>query len=273
MAIRSKIATYSKEVAYCFLTGHSLWDRSKLSWSTLAFHLANGLKSNRGGSDSAARKYTIRYAGRLMDIYLRQKGGDMFIFHEVFGGGIYRPPPQVRPDVHTVVDLGANIGLTTLYLQKYFPNASYLCIEPNPANVAVLRRNVAWMGPRTRVVEAAISDHTGYASFNADALSYSGRLTAESKGIAVRCETLLSVLDRCGIDCVDILKIDIEGAERQLFRSAHAWLPRVQSLVVEVHGDTGDSYDTDQFRADVEAQGFTLLSKTELCPMLWARRG
>jgi len=146
MAIRSKLTSYSEEIAHCFSIGCSLGDGCKLAWSTLGFHLANGLRLKENGSPSPPARHTVRYAGKTIEIFLRRQGGDMFIFHEVFCYEAYRPPRQIGSDVRTVVDLGANIGLTTLYFQQYFPNASYLCVEPNPANAALLRRNVAWMG-------------------------------------------------------------------------------------------------------------------------------
>jgi FkbM family methyltransferase len=70
-----------------------------------------------------------------------------------------------RPE--QIVDVGANIGTVTLELLSAYPDAHAVAFEPDRANARLLRQNVIGndLGDRVRVVEAAVSDHDGEATF------------------------------------------------------------------------------------------------------------
>jgi FkbM family methyltransferase len=152
--------------------------------------------------------------------------------------------------------LGANIGFTTLYLSRFFPKAKYVCIEPDAKNAALLRRNVSWLGEQVRVIEGAVSDQSGYALFDASGQSWKGQLRPDDPdGIPMRCYTMDELVTSCGLSTIDILKVDIEGAEERLFGSQNEWLSKVKLIIVELHGH----YTIERFQQDVDAMGFKVL--------------
>lgn len=264
----SRMPSYWGEVAHAFELGSSWADGCKLSVATLRFHASNLLHPGGTVRQTPPRRYQIRIHGRPFTIWMRPHGGDLFIFHEIFRSECYRPPRQAGQDVRTVLDLGANIGLTTLYFHRYFPDAHYYCVEPNPANAALLRRNVEGLGGRAQVLESAVSNYCGSCTFNGAAASYGGTIVSGGDGLRVRCDTMESILDHFSLPAVDILKVDIEGAEALLFQNSVSWLRRVRALVIELH----NGYDFAQFQKDIEAADMRIVPADPKHPMVWASR-
>lgn len=247
---------YRKEIGTCLRLGATWPDRLGLAAATLDFHVSN--LAGLAGPDAARTpgQFSVRLGREVADLWLRRRSGDFFILHEIFTCAAYRMPEKWLGRVATVVDLGANVGLTTQFFAQSFPEARYVCVEPNPANAAVLRRNVAWLGARAEVIEAAVTDYSGQIAFDDNRPSYDGHIAAAGRtGRMVRCCTLDEIVASCGLDRIDLLKIDIEGAEREVLRSSAACLQKVGTIIIELHGD----YSLSDFEKDVAPLGFTVI--------------
>jgi FkbM family methyltransferase len=190
-------------------------------------------------------------------IQLRRRSGDFFVFHEVFTSLCYDLPERLVPSQpKVIVDLGANIGLTTLFLACRFPAARHICVEPNPFNVAILRQNLSFLEERLDVVEAAVSEQSGRAAFDDTSWTWGGHLV--DTGLSTRsvvCTTVDELMTTLGIQTIDILKVDIEGAEKQMFAHRPSWLASVRCVIVELHGD----YSVNAFETDIACAGFDVL--------------
>ncbi len=187
--------------------------------------------------------------GRDRDVWLRTMGGDFFVLHEVFGTNCYDLRGLV-PQARTVVDLGANVGLTSLYFASIYPNARLICVEPMPSNLAILKRNVGPIG--AVVVEAAVADTCGTATFDGTRPAWGGGLSHQGN-ITVATVSIDRILDDHVSDGdVDILKMDIEGAERLVFNGSMAWLDRVRCIVAELH----HPFEFQTFKSVLNARGF-----------------
>lgn len=252
----TKLRQYWKEIRTCIRLGAGWLDRARLAAATLDFHAANlaGLQSR---DRQEAAPYRVRLGKETVDLWLRRRTGDFFILHEIFTCAIYRIPEKWVGRMETVVDLGANVGLTTQFFAQFFPEARYVCVEPNPANTKVLRRNVAWLGTRAEVIEAAVTDYSGQTAFDDAQPSYDGHIApAGQTGRMVRCCTLEEIVTSCGLDRIDLLKIDIEGAEREVLRSSAACLRKVGTIIIELHGN----YSLSDFEKDVAPLGFSVIA-------------
>jgi hypothetical protein len=112
------------------------------------------------------------------------------------------------------------------------------------------------MGSRAEVVEAAVGTRSGLVSFDDSGWSWGGHIAASGyPGRPVRCCTLDEVVSTFDLDHIDLLKIDIEGAERDVLRSCGASLGKVGMIVIELHGD----YALADFTRDVSPLGFTVI--------------
>ena len=252
----SRIRQYIDEIRTCYRVAACTSDFVRLVARTEEFHLTNLLRGAGSQPVAAPEKHRINIGGCPRDLWIRPRSGDVFIFHEVFTNQCYRIPTAILPQARTILDLGANIGMTTLFLAQFFPRARYVCVEPSPFNALLLRHNVEWLGERVSVVESAVADFSGNVSFTDSNWSWGGHIDSRTAGTrTVSCLTVGDIIESHQLKFVDLLKVDIEGAEKLLFSSRPAWLKKVGCIVIELH----DGYSFSQFEHDVRPLGFTAL--------------
>ncbi|GAB4214534.1 MAG: hypothetical protein OHK0022_53200 [Roseiflexaceae bacterium] len=177
----------------------------------------------------------LRLPGYPRPILARGDTSDLHVFEKVFVREEYR---CFLPEARRIVDLGANVGYAALYFAQRYPEARVIAVEPDPANYALLRRNTA-VYPQVVPLQAAVwSRRTHLRITNPDDASWSRRV-AEQPGDGlggVPAITMAELLALCGDEPIDILKIDIESAEKELFDDpAAAWLDRVHVIIIELH--------------------------------------
>jgi FkbM family methyltransferase len=192
---------------------------------------------------------------------LRPATTDLWTYDDVFCRQIYRA--AIAHPIHTLLDVGANIGLVSLYVRAHSRKATIMAVEPDAGNLALLEHNLAPL--HALIIRGALWQHDHPVTF-APAKPTTGHITT-GDGITVSGYTMTSLVARSGFHTVDLLKIDSEGGERYLFAGDQAWLSRVRSILIEFHGDTRDASRFDQI---VRAAGFVI---SEIGPQLaYARR-
>lgn len=185
---------------------------------------------------SGRRRRTVRLKGGT-ELTYRLNRGDVRAIAEVWMVGSYELPFELR--ARNIVDLGANIGAASVWLAGRYGASKLVAVEPVPENAELARLNLARLGIDAEVVTAAVGARQGFAHFELNSDSTWGRLGPD--GIEVPMVTPQLVVDRFpAAERVDLVKIDIEGAEQQLFEGDLGWLDRVDSLVIELHADRVD---------------------------------
>jgi FkbM family methyltransferase len=174
-----------------------------------------------------------------VQIIYRRNRGDIQSIREVFIDGGYRLPITGYPK--TLVDLGGNIGLTTLWLAHQYPSITQaVVVEPFPPNAVLAERNLATSDLNAQVITAAIAPYSGTAQFVASDESNLGRLGQAQDGLTVRTITMSEVLEHVG-GHIDILKMDIEGGEQELLTVGDlSWLDAVDCIIAEFHPSVVD---------------------------------
>ena len=172
-------------------------------------------------------------------------------------------------NVHRILDLGANVGMATLYLHRLFPDAKFACVEASPRNWGMLKRTVELNQIPARIFEAAIGAEEGkidlYLSANPDCNSVVPGQEPDTQVVSVPLISVPYVLEQMGWDSIDVLKLDIEGAEKFVIRQNNEWLSRVRIIVGESH--VGVDYTYAQLIEDLAAFGFefkTVIEETEI---------
>jgi FkbM family methyltransferase len=140
-----------------------------------------------------------------------------------------------------IVDVGANIGLSSIYLLNEFPFASLVAIEPNHRNFRLLEHNTISLRSRIETINAALwksrSELAEVGDFR-DGNYWSKRYTDSPSQTLGKVDGLVlgDLLDKTSGQ-IDYLKIDIEGGEAELFRDDRfiADLRNIRILSVEVH--------------------------------------
>jgi len=181
------------------------------------------------------RERTVRLRNDVRLTY-RLNRGDIQGIREVWYDNVYRLPFQTSID--TVVDLGANIGLTSVYLARRYGATLVVAVEPDSANVRLLRRNLQQNGIKGSVIEAAIGPSDGTVRFSTHADSNLGHVSLEGREVPMM--SMGTLCANHGLQRIDVLKMDIEGGEQQLLSGPIRWLSQVRSIVAEFHPDVID---------------------------------
>lgn len=170
-------------------------------------------------------------------VRLRSHTTDISVLNELLISGALGRLPEEQV-VDTVVDLGANTGLSYRWLRARYPSARrFVCVEPEPSNLELLRFNAT--GDGCRVVGACIGGHERTVGLHSRDGSWAFQMVEGGGGTAV--VTMDRLLADTGIERIDVLKCDIEGAERELFERCESWIGRVDAMTVECHHDSLDS--------------------------------
>lgn len=177
---------------------------------------------------------------RLQDgckVVLRPCTTDNRVFEEIFVDRIYedfsnRIPQEQRPSV--LVDLGANVGLSVLYLNRRFHFERVICVEPDSGNANALRQNLAGNIRAFHLVQAFVGGRRGFAKLQDPGFGAWGLRMGEASADGIPVMTLRDILAgdvRGGV----LLKCDIEGAERYLFPQIAEWDSLVSFIILELH--------------------------------------
>lgn len=244
----------AQEVAFALSRASDWKSRVSLLAGTARFHAGNKLYEK--APQAHPIDVNIRFGDKPLSVRLRPHTGDLFIFYEVLAFNAYTLPEEflAADDVRTIVDCGANVGITSLFLSQRYPKARILAVEPEPQNFALLKRNTSGVD-RVVPIQAAITGSPQMSvRFSTDRLAWGNKVldsTASGEHVEVPAVTIESLIDTYGLDRIDLLKVDIEGSEAELFKKP-AFLSKVGTIMIELHGD----YTLDRFRAEIAGMGF-----------------
>jgi FkbM family methyltransferase len=159
---------------------------------------------------------------------------------------VFQPKPN-----ETVIDVGAHLGLYTLIAAKLVgQNGKVISIEPDDANLVVLRKNVAINNlNNTIVLPVALGDVSGLKKFYAGVMPsassfYFTRWRALYKVRTVKkiiTVTLDELLEKLGIKDVEWIKIDVEGAELDVLRGGESFLQNSKNLKILIRDYSGEA--------------------------------
>jgi FkbM family methyltransferase len=183
------------------------------------------------------KEISVRPSGVKYPVKLRLRTSDISVYHDILVRGecdVQLPGFVPR----TIVDAGANVGMASIYYANKFPAAKIIAVEPEPSNYAVLVRNVS---PYSNVVtiNAALWNRDGKISLavggeGTDAFSKWGFVTREGDGTKVRAMTMQTLMTETNLDFIDLLKMDVEGAEKEIFENCE-WVAKVKVIAIELH--------------------------------------
>lgn len=194
--------------------------------------------------DLRAKREAIRFSLDGGQMWIAWDGGFGMTTRHLLGvDSLQRLADYVQRDDTVIVDAGAHSGLFSALVKRRNPACRLVAIEANPQLHAVIRAN---LGPYSNweLIPKALSDTTGATSFfvNPDATQTSAlsKKSAETFGlqssekITVDSTTIDSLATELGLDRIDVLKLDIQGAEARALRGASHFLPRIGKLLIEV---------------------------------------
>src|SRR5262245_18180467 len=214
-----------------------------------------------------------------------------YLYQEIFEQEAYLHRGFEIPANAVIVDVGANIGLFTMFMKDRFPGATIYAFEPAPQTYACLAHNTARFGRCVKTFDVCVSDVEGTASFTfypgysvlsgfhtdrekdssliVNSIMYfvdgSTRRTDVERLVqdrfqdavvaTVRTQTLSQVIDREHISRIDLLKIDAEKSELAILRGiANEHWTLIDRIILEVH----EAAELDIVRSILESKGFEI---------------
>ncbi len=193
------------------------------------FGFFNGLKV---AIQLAGSKGKIKANKLPHPLYLRPKNSeDRYSFYELFLQKQYKFNFDFEPKL--IIDAGANIGYASVYFTNKYPNAKIIALEPSEENFQLLKKNVENYPNVTPLNCALWKDNKGVVIQNPNAGNRG--FMVESGSAQIPSETVQSLLSKFDISAIDIFKMDIEGAEKEVFEADCSWLSSTKAIFIELH--------------------------------------
>ena len=168
-------------------------------------------------------------------VLLRNNPSDIQVFTQVFIQQEYNV--RIDKEIKTIIDCGANIGLASLFFLSKFPDARIIAIEPEENNFHILKQNLKYYKNVTCIKKGLwnkaanleiIDNGWGEAGFVIEESPIPSEKTIQAISIE-------EIIDQFHLSEIDILKIDIEGSEEQVFLNASKWINKINIIFCEIH--------------------------------------
>lgn len=181
----------------------------------------------------------VAVPGLKHPVHLRFRTTDASTLWQVLVIGEYDWEFARSPQV--IVDAGANIGITSVFYANKYPQAKIVAIEPESSNYEMLKKNIAHYSNVISVQAALWKENKSLALID-PGLGHYGFQTVDdadadpsSKREQILALTADKLMADYGIDYIDILKLDIEGSEKEVFEDSSRWINKVGVIVIELH--------------------------------------
>ena len=202
--------------------------------------------------DERAQHIVLNMEFNGADLSLRIDDSDIRVFKQIFVDNEY-DSLNLPETAKTIIDLGANIGLSALFFIKKFPTSRIVAVEPDAVNFSIMEKNLEKFSKSISFLQAAIWPTDGEVSLveedddhaSLGAWGYRTEASNGNSGLSVKAVTIPTIMKQYNMDFVDILKVDIEGAEYELFEKNYEdWIDKVGLIIIETH---------DRFKPNSEA--------------------
>ncbi len=196
----------------------------------ISFMIWKKLKSNRA----------IKLSGIRYPIHLRPCTSDEKVFWQIFVNKEYDINFGHKPQI--IIDGGANIGLASIYFKNKYPDATIIAVEPDMENVTVLKLNMEQYDNIHIKCAALWSEKANVRISDKMKMGKWGVVTEalndnnESDLEVIDTITISGIMEEYDLKFIDVLKLDIESAEKQLFSDNYMnWLPKTKVIIIELH--------------------------------------
>ncbi|WP_445731692.1 FkbM family methyltransferase [Mariniflexile sp.] len=197
------------------------------------------------------KRFYILLKGYRFPVVLRNNTTDVTVFYQVFLARSYSIKVKEMPRV--IIDCGANIGLSAVFFKNKFPEAKIIALEPEHSNFEMLKKNTK-MYEGIHCINKGIWNKSTNLIIKDNNLGNWGFMVEEvDNDSTISATSIEEIMCEFNIDHIDILKVDIEGSEKELFeRNFEKWLSKTKILIIELH---------DGLRAGASKSVFNAISK------------
>jgi FkbM family methyltransferase len=196
---------------------------------------------------SNGRPAMVQVPGFSSPVLVRRGTSDVAVFADIYVWQEYGYEFGGLPEV--IVDAGAYTGLSSAFFAHRFPEAKIIAIEPGQESFDLLVKNTAAF-PNVQPLQAALWTESGTVSLSDPGDGAWGIRVTESTssspaGLAasgpaagtdpVRAVTVTEIMHEFSLGTIDLLKVDIEGSEKEVFAASDSWIEHVDAICMELH--------------------------------------
>lgn len=208
-------------------------------------------------------------------VYYRTSSSDMTLIYEILLKSKYKSeyylPEKLNPKI--IFDIGGNIGITSIYLAKLFPDSLIYSFEPMPENFEILQKNISQyknirafnygLGSKNGSFKVYLSsdpENYGGISFYPDAHG-----NQEKSYISCEVKNVNEIINDLEVESIDLIKIDTEGAEYDILSTLKVDILRGTSWITgELHGNR--DFELLDY---LDSIGFSISFKKQICNRLF----
>lgn len=230
--------------------------------------LEKGLLPKKAGADIYEFQYSISNSNYKFK--LKKNSSDSRVFEQIILNEEYKTVvDEIRKrkiKVESILDLGANIGLSSIYLSAHLSPSKIIALEPSKSTFDRLERNLESTA-NVKCIQKGVWSRNAFLKADTnfrDGEDWSFRLveTSVKEEAIIEAVGLDDLMNSEQISQIDLLKIDVEGGEVELFKSNHLpWLQKTKIIALEIH---------DEFECRIEIErklveyGFDIFHSGEL---------
>ena len=184
------------------------------------------------------RKHRIRFGD--IELYVRSNTPDLTVVRACLLGEFEEAMAETTDDARLIIDGGGYIGLVSILFARRFPAAQIVCLEPSSENFELARENCRPYS-NIDVLNIALGASSGDATLKDRGTGQWGFTITDlgdGHGLElgkVKVVTIPQLLEHYSAARIDLLKLDIEGAEYELLEDAPAWINLCSVLFIELH--------------------------------------
>lgn len=235
---------------------HYLWKRVVRSKTTMDERVSNEYLAHlihfQGFLVSEAETFFVSHYPKLgVTIKTRKRpSSDLDVFSQIYKYLEYQPLVEIfrknfpnHPPL-TIIDAGSNIGLTTVFLSKHFPDAHFIAVEPDSGNFEIMSANFELNQIKAveKIKGGIWSKNTFLKIINdfRDKNHWAIRVEETNDANELQAFSLNHLMEIYHLEVIDILKIDIEGSEKEVFTGDAAdvsFLAKTKCIAIEIHDE------------------------------------
>jgi FkbM family methyltransferase len=194
-----------------------------------------------------------------LNIKFTDSASFLFMYNEIFENQIYCF--KANSDKPFIIDCGANIGVSAIYFKQLYPLSEILAFEPDKEIFKILEQNISLNNlGNIELINKGLWDNDSIITFISEGAD-AGRIndsTKENSNSHIEVVSLRPYLNRP----VDLLKIDIEGAEYKVLKSCEDFLYKVKNIFIEYHSFIDQEQNLSEITQILKKVGFRIYIST-----------
>lgn len=140
-----------------------------------------------------------------------------------------------KDNIKKIIDAGAHIGIASIIFSKMYPNAIIISIEPEKENYEILKYNTKNIS-NIKIENSALWHENGVVKLEINEESWAHSISkSNNSNKNIKSKTVSRIAKDNGLKKIDVIKMDIEGAEREVLNNSKDWSDIVDCIIVEPH--------------------------------------